>query len=671
MAAEAAAAAEAARSSRASRTPLLETGTIVSGYRIDGVLGEGGMGAVYRATQLSLNRTVALKVLATELSADETFRERFRREGLLQAAIDHQHIVTVYEAGETEGGLFLAMRLVRGPTLKDEILSKRLTPARAVRILTAVADALDAAHEVGLIHRDVKPQNILVGARDHAYLADFGLTHVPDEAGRLTGTGQFVGTIDYVSPEQLRGEGADHRSDVYALAGVLYECLSGEVPYPRPTEAAVLYAHISDAPPSLSAKRPDLPPELDELIARGMAKDPDGRFASAGEFMRQVAPVLGMPTAELASAAPALGDDQATRPAGVTPGEETVARQAVTAPAPAIAAAGAAATVPAGEAVAPPRAPARPGQPSRAPAALGAVLLVGAAVAGFLIGGSGSDSSSDETAFANSASAGGIELSFPSDWERASRNPDLPGLKLSDQMTLAPRGESASSLTAGSTAAGGATLLPSAFLKRLPSEPEGEPVRLGEIEAYRYTGLRPRGVDNPLTLYVVPTTGGVATTACSAAAGAPSDLLPTCEQIAATLELSGVKPLPLGPSEDYATALGEALAPLNEARSSQGAELRDAETAAAQARAAKALSRSYGTAGSAVADAPAGPAEREANQELAASLSRLEAEYGRLADAAEAGDSGSYSAASSAVDAAEKRLQRGLTALEQLGYELG
>jgi serine/threonine protein kinase len=174
---------------------VLERGTIVSGYRIDGVLGEGGMGVVYRATQLSLNRTVALKLLASELSDDAGFRERFRREGQLQAAIDHPHIVTVYEAGQTEQGLFLAMRLVRGPTLKDEILAERLEPARGLAVLAQVADALDAAHEVGLIHRDVKPQNILIASRDHAYLADFGLTKAPDDSS-LTETGQFVGTTD-------------------------------------------------------------------------------------------------------------------------------------------------------------------------------------------------------------------------------------------------------------------------------------------------------------------------------------------------------------------------------------------------------------------------------------------------------------------------------------------
>jgi serine/threonine protein kinase len=270
---------------------LLEAGTIVSGYRIDGTLGEGGMAAVYQATQLSLNRVVALKLLAPNLSDDPGFRARFQREGHVQAALDDEHIVTVYEAGESEYGLFLAMRLIRGPTLKRLILDDQLDPRRSVRLLTQVAHALDAAHAAGLIHRDIKPQNILIGKGDHAYLADFGLIRAPDEA-RLTGTGQFIGTIDYVAPEQIQGEPATPASDCYALAGVLYECLTGEVPFPKPSEAATLHAHVMSPPPSVSERRPDLPPALDEVIAEGMAKDPWARPSPAAELIQAAARAL-------------------------------------------------------------------------------------------------------------------------------------------------------------------------------------------------------------------------------------------------------------------------------------------------------------------------------------------------------------------------------------------
>jgi serine/threonine protein kinase len=279
---------------------LLAEGTIVSGYRIDGMLGEGGMGAVYQATQLSLNRVVALKLLAANLGDDPGFRARFEREGQVQAALDHDHIVPVYEAGQSEYGLFLAMRLIPGPTLKQLIIDGSLDPRRSVRILTQVAHALDAAHRAGLIHRDIKPQNILIGERDHAFLADFGLIKAPDEA-RLTGTGQFIGTIDYVAPEQIQGEPATPASDIYALTGVLYECLTGEVPFPKPSEAATLHAHVMHPPPTVSERRPDLPPALDGVVAQGMAKDPWARPSLAGELIQAASRALSSSAPSIAT----------------------------------------------------------------------------------------------------------------------------------------------------------------------------------------------------------------------------------------------------------------------------------------------------------------------------------------------------------------------------------
>jgi serine/threonine protein kinase len=257
------------------------------------------MGAVYEATQLSLHRVVALKLLAPNLSDDPGFRARFEREGQVQAALDHEHIVAVYEAGQSEYGLFLAMRLIAGPTLKRLILDGELDPRRTVRLLTQVATALDAAHDAGLIHRDIKPQNILIGRGDHAYLADFGLIKAPDEA-RLTGTGQFIGTIDYVAPEQIQGEPATPASDCYSLAGVLYECLTGEVPFPKPSEAATLHAHVMSPPPVVSEIRPDLPPALDGVIAQGMAKDPWSRPSRAAELIQSASRALSSSASSIA-----------------------------------------------------------------------------------------------------------------------------------------------------------------------------------------------------------------------------------------------------------------------------------------------------------------------------------------------------------------------------------
>ena len=273
---------------------MLENGVQVEGYRIDRLIGEGGMGVVYEATQLSLDRKVALKLLSGELSADAGFRERFRHEARIQGAMDHPNIVTVHEAGVSQYGLFIAMELIRGATLKDLIVGRELDAGRTLRILTQVADALDSAHEAGLIHRDIKPHNILVraGRRDHAFLADFGVTKVRGGTN-LTKTGHFVGTVDYMAPEQIRGEPATRETDIYALGTVLYECLSGVVPFPKDSDVAVMYAHLADPPPTITSERPELPPQLDAVISTAMAKNPGERYSSAVRMMEAFESALG------------------------------------------------------------------------------------------------------------------------------------------------------------------------------------------------------------------------------------------------------------------------------------------------------------------------------------------------------------------------------------------
>jgi ABC-type branched-subunit amino acid transport system substrate-binding protein/DNA-binding beta-propeller fold protein YncE len=265
----------------------LGPGSTFAGYRIESLLGRGGMGVLYRATDLSLDRPVALKLIAPELAEDERFRSRFLKEPRLAAALDHPHVVPIYEAGEYEGQLFLAMRYVEGRDLKSVIeRDGRLAPEQALAVLTQVADALDAAHRRGLVHRDVKPANVLLDDEGHAYLTDFGISkHV---GGAPTDTGRAVGTLDYLSPEQIRGEKVDGRTDCYALACVLYECLDGAPPFRHETEAETLWAHMQEHPPSLSRH-----PELDAVLARALAKEKEGRYASCGEFLADASSALG------------------------------------------------------------------------------------------------------------------------------------------------------------------------------------------------------------------------------------------------------------------------------------------------------------------------------------------------------------------------------------------
>ena len=233
-------------------TVAVRPGVLFGGYRIEAVVGRGGMGVVYRATDLSLSRPVALKLIAPELAQDPTFRERFLREPRLAASLDHPGVVPIYEAGEREGQLYLAMRWVEGSDL-GQMLQRagRLSPEVTVGVLTQVAEALDATHRRGLVHRDVKPANILVDDDGHAYLADFGIS--APGGGAAGAAGRMAGTLDYLAPEQIRGEEVDGRTDCFALGCVLHECLSGAPPFRRETESDALWAHLREPPRPLHA----------------------------------------------------------------------------------------------------------------------------------------------------------------------------------------------------------------------------------------------------------------------------------------------------------------------------------------------------------------------------------------------------------------------------------
>jgi serine/threonine protein kinase len=266
----------------ASRTRI---GTQVAGFRIESVLGRGGMSVVYVAEQVRLGRRVALKVLTTELAWDEQFRERFVRESQIAAAIDHPNIIPIYDAGEDDGLLYIAMRFVQGPDLKEVLKRGNLGVGRTTFLVEQVASALDAAHAHSLVHRDVKPGNILLEeSTDHAYLTDFGVAKQTTARG-LTSTGHFLGTVEYAAPEQIEGGPVDARTDVYALGCVLYECLTSSPPFSHGTEHAVLHAHLVDPPPSVTRLRPELPHAFDGVIATALAKDPAERFASCGDLV--------------------------------------------------------------------------------------------------------------------------------------------------------------------------------------------------------------------------------------------------------------------------------------------------------------------------------------------------------------------------------------------------
>src|SRR4051812_23624312 len=308
----------------------LVIGGQLGNYLIESVIGRGGMSVVYRAVHQRLGTPVALKVLAPELSSDDAFRERFLREAKMAAGIDHPNVIPIYDTGLHEDSLYIVMRYVAGGDLKTLLMSSgTLTPERAVAVLTPVARALDAAHASGLVHRDVKPGNILLqgsatGGVEHVYLSDFGVTKSSTAAGGgLTRTGALVGTIDYMAPEQIEGQPVTAQTDIYALASVFYQCITGRLPYVRDTEAAVLWAHVREDFEPVRTIRPELPAALDGAIAKGLAKDPTGRFATCEQFIRacSAAPGVGESSPEdLAALAGATMAESAVRP----PADETV-----------------------------------------------------------------------------------------------------------------------------------------------------------------------------------------------------------------------------------------------------------------------------------------------------------------------------------------------------------
>src|SRR4051812_39318136 len=274
----------------------LAPGDDFAGHRIEEIAGRGGMGVVYRATELGLDRTVALKLITPALAGDPDFRARFVRESRAAASIEHPNVIPIFSAGEEQDVLYISMRFVDGQDLRELIRrAGRVEPRRAARIVAQVGAALDAAHERGLVHRDIKPANVLLTHSDHVYLTDFGLIkRVGEGATQLSQPGGWVGTLGYVAPEQIRGERVDARSDVYALGSVLYHALTGRAPYKADSDEAMMWSHLNAEPPRVEGA----PAAFDPVIRRALAKVPDDRYPSAGDLGRAALAAAGEPVSD-------------------------------------------------------------------------------------------------------------------------------------------------------------------------------------------------------------------------------------------------------------------------------------------------------------------------------------------------------------------------------------
>ncbi len=655
---------------------MIETGTKFAGYRVERLLGSGGMGTVYLATQESLNRPVALKLLNPALTADETFRARFRREGEVQAALDHPHIVPVYDTGETADGLYLAMRYVRGSTLKDLIDEGELDPARALRLLAPVASALDAAHAAGLIHRDVKPQNILVDQTDWPYLADFGLTR--GGAGGPTRTGQLVGTFAYVAPEQIKGQRASARSDQYALAAVLFECLAGEVPHNHESDAALLYAKVHEQPPRLSDRAASVPRAFDDVLGRGMALDPADRYADAKALLAAATEAFERgdePPAPVVTARPAPAPTSAAAPAPAAPApaakrasQDTVlvdldaatarapstARRVPRVPKPHVR------RTPKPEPA--PKAPRRPlPVPSTRQIAIGAAV---AAVAGFL---GGTVLGGDDAPAPKRATVADLATITLADGMRSARGP--AGLGLSSLQVYAQgTGSARRTLAVGTGRPAGPELLPEGALARAASR-AGTPtvVRLGaDVRALRFGALKVSGLAGVTQVVTLPAGDRVIVAACAAQRASDA----ACSQALASLvPRAGTRTKSIAASAGYESGVRTMLTTYERSRGNATTLLAAAGRSATQARAARRLRDSAGALATAARALTPPPAAVAAHAALTGAAADLRSAAGRLATAASTARPKSYASAANAVRRADRALRRAVRSMRDVYRE--
>ncbi|MBJ7469868.1 MAG: protein kinase [Solirubrobacteraceae bacterium] len=659
---------------------MLQPGDTLAGYRIEAVAGVGGMGVVYRATQMSLDRPVALKVLSSTLVGNRTFRERFRREGRHAAALDHPNIIPVYEAGESNGLMFIAMRLVDGPSLADIIERGQLTGNAALGILRAIASALDAAHEAGLVHRDIKPQNMLLTPGGHPYLADFGITKGSDHGG-LTHNGDFVGSLNYVAPEQIEGQDVGSASDIYSLAAVLFQALTGTYPFERDNDAALMHAHLTAEPPTMSARGIAAPATLDAVFARGMAKAPSDRFPTAAGLMDACAAALAGVTADQLERAPSFPPPAAGAspevaaadpPASTQPDRFVWTPPAVPPPTPV------STPRPSGT----PAPPAvgdrtttdarRPGSPDPAPnpddaqqtrswrrpamAAAAALLLVVAPILGYVLG------RSDQPR-ASTSSSGAVSVSHDGDW--ASAAGDLEGLQLEQPVAL--RHADGEQLAAGRMPAfaSGWDPLPQAVRDRVAGPIKPAQVRLAGRPAVRYAGALKSG--GRLWVALLPDTRGWTAVACEGPTADRGD----CAQVAATLRLNdGARPVTPGPDSAVAQPLGAAVTALSTARKTAEPALA-AKSMAKRASAARRLSTAHRQAAASIKKVDGRPQEAALLTSAARALDDQAERLRRLAVAADRNNAAEYRVARAMALKQEQRIDVAIQRLSLAGYGEG
>lgn len=587
------------------------------------------MGTVYEATQLSLNRPVALKLIAPALGDDAVFRERFRREGVSQATLDHPHIVPIFEAGESEYGLFLAMRLIRGSTLKDRVAAGELDRGRALGILRQIADALDAAHGAGLVHRDVKSHNVLI-EEDDAYLADFGLTKMAGEGG-LTASGHQVGSLEYISPEQIRGEPVTSKSDLYAFGIVAYETLAGHVPYSHDSDAALMYAHLEDTPPPTGD--PSTPTELDRVLRRALAKQPDERFETASAFIDAVGAALASAPETLLSAEPARPSRRSQ-----TVVDAPVQRPVTPVPM----------SVP----------------PKSRRGIVGALAAAGLAVAAAVVAAAvGQAHATDKVVQLRRVDVGRGSIAVPVGWRRIAPIV-LPGFEVPNERVSLSAGGGAGIVVVQADASD-AMLLPASLVKLLRERPKAKAVEIGGMQAYHYEQLRAKN-----RVYVVDALalagGRSLLVVCYAPAG--GEVAPECSGVAASLRL-GEAALTLAPSRHYASVLAAAVQKLDRVRAAQLNALKTAKKSSAQATAARSIAAAYAAAASSVPRVEPRARERTVFLKVAVAFRTGEDAWNHLAAAAAAESTSGYVAAQAEIQRADSAVAAAIATLKPYGYE--